>query len=124
MAFVRSGEIDGFTFIPEDPKMLLHSQFCPKIFENILRTSEGLSSCTVQQQWAPKNANDSLASADSKRFQNVLHAITSIVYTVRLRISRISITAPRGLREAGGVMSTSLLYMVLINVITTVNLQC
>ena len=83
-------------FIPADPKVLLHSQFYQKIFENTLRTSEGLPSCTVQQQWELKNPNGSLASADSKRFQNVLQAITSIAYMVRLRNS---ITAPRGCRE-------------------------
>ena len=49
-----------------------------------------------------------------------LHAITSIAYMVRLSIS---ITAPRGLREAGGLMSTSLLYTVLINIITIANPQ-
>ena len=49
----------------------------------------------------------SLASADSKSFQNVLHAITSIVYMVGLRIS---ITAPRGLREAGGIYGVDKCY--------------
>ena len=60
----------------------------PKVVEKTLRLAKDLlTSCTVKQRWAPRNADSSLASVYAQ-------LITSMAYAVRLRFS---IAAPRGL---------------------------